>query len=250
VSNPFPASDPSPPERDVPPGWPGATTAPTVDDLTNLQRRLVYEVSGNPDTAAVLFAEHPPGVTIGREGSRLQVRLTDDELVARRLPLAFVPRGGGAMLHAPGQVTCYPILPLAAFGVTPGAYVRTLLRLTSGVLAASGVPAEASEPEVAVRARGRRVAHVGVAVRNGVSLFGVVINVAPDLEPFRTLDLDDTGTMTSMQRECDVRLSPHSVRQRLLNAVCDEFSLRRAVVPNRRPLAILHLTRHAFAHRR
>lgn len=248
MSNPFPPSEP-PRDRGTSVEWVGAAAAPTVEDLTNLQRRLVYEVSGEPDSAAVLFADHPPGVTIGREGSRLQVRLSDEELVARRLPLAFVPRGGGAMLHAPGQVTCYPILPLAAFGVTPGEYVRTLLRLTAGVITASGVPAEANESEVTVRVRGRRVAHVGVAVRNGVSLFGVVVNVAPDLEAFRILDLDDTGPMTSMQRESDTRLSPHAVRQRLLNSICDRFSLRRVVVPNRRPITVLRLTRHAFAHR-
>ena len=221
-----------------------------IDDLTTLQRRLVYEVSGTPDGAAVLFADHPRAITIGREGSRLQVRRTDDELTAHSLPLRFVPRGGGAMLHLPGQVTCYPILPLAAFGVTPGEYVRTLVRVTARVVAASGLPAEPSESEVTVRVRGRRVAHIGVAVRGGVSLFGVVLNVCPDLDLFRFLDADgDPTPMTSMQRECDARVTPLVVRQRMANALSDAFSLRRVLVPNRRPHALIHLTRHALAQR-
>jgi lipoyl(octanoyl) transferase len=221
-----------------------------VEELTTLQRRLVYEVSGQPETARVLFCEHPSALTIGRHGSRLQVRLTDEELIARKLPLLFVPRGGGAMLHTPGQVTCYPILPLARYGVSPGEYVRTLLQLTTTAITASGVPVEANENEVSIRVRGRRVAHLGVGVRNGVSLFGVVVNVVPDLELFRGIAVDDDPLlMTSMQRESSVRVTVSAVQQHLLEGLCDRFSLRRMVMPNRGPITLLHLTRQPFPHR-
>jgi lipoyl(octanoyl) transferase len=229
--------------------WLARPNPPSVDELTTLQRRLVYEVSGAPGSAAILFCDHPTGITIGREGSRLQVHPTDAQLVARKLPIHFVPRGGGAMLHLPGQITCYPILPLVQFGISPGEYLRTLVRLTATVISASDVPAEPCENEITVRVRGRRVAQIGVAVRNGVSLFGIIINTAPDLEPFRDLEVDgDPIQMTSMQRETTARISPYALRQKLLNALCDEYSLRRETVPNHRPIALLHLKRHAFAH--
>lgn len=246
----FPPFQPEPPDRGDAVEWLAAAADPTVDGLTTLQRRLVYEVSGRAGEAAVLFVDHPPAVTVGREGSRVQVRWTDAELTALKLPLAFVPRGGGAMLHLPGQITCYPVLPLDRFGVSPGEHVRTLVRITAAAVAASGVPADADEADVTVRVRGRRVAHVGAAVRNGVSLFGVVVNFSPDLEPFRDVRVDgDPAPMTSMQRETDLRVSPPAVRQRLLNALCDRFSLRRVVVPYRRPITLVTTARHAFAHR-
>ncbi len=222
----------------------------SVDELTTAQRRLVYEVSGHPAVPAVLFADHPPGVTVGREGSRLQVRLTDAQLVARKLPLAFVPRGGGAMLHLPGQATCYPILPLSEFGVSPGEYARALVNIAAAVVAKYDLPVEADEQAVTVRVRGRRIAHVGAAVRNGVSLFGLVINVSPDLEPFRDIDVDgDPTPMTSLQRESIARVTLAAVRQRLMTAVCDRFALRRGIVPTRRPLSTLYTTRYAFTRR-
>lgn len=250
MSSPF--SQPEPPaDRTASVEWLAPAGELTVDGLTTLQRRLVYEVSGATDSAAVLFADHPAGVTVGREGSRLQVKWTDEELTALRLPLMFVPRGGGAMLHLPGQLTCYPIVPLDRFGVSPGEYARMLVKLVADAITAAGVPAEPCEADVTVRVRGRRVAHVGAAVRTGVSLFGVVVNVAPDLEPFRDVLVDgDPTPMTSMQRESDARISAHALRQRLLNSICDLFALRRVVVPHRRPVSVLHLTRHAFAHRR
>ena len=34
-----------------------------------LQRRLVYQVSGEPTAAALVLCEHPPLITVGRHGS-------------------------------------------------------------------------------------------------------------------------------------------------------------------------------------
>ncbi len=220
-----------------------------VPGLTTLQRRLVYEVSGAGGSAAVLFAEHPRAVTIGREGSRADVRHTDAELTALSLPLHFVPRGGGAVLHLPGQITLYPVLPIQSFGVSPGEYVRTLAGCLAAVAGGYGLPVETDD--LAVRVKGRRVGHVGAAVRNGVTLFGVVLNVNPDLELFRQVCVDgDPMPMTSLQRETPLRITPHAVRQKLLDLLCDRFALRRAVAPARRPFSVLHLARHAHARRR
>jgi lipoyl(octanoyl) transferase len=230
--------------------WVDPSAPLTVEQLTTLQRRLVYDVSGSPGSAAVLFCDHPPAVTVGREGSRADVRMSDADLVAHSLPLHFVPRGGGALLHLPGQVTCYPVLPIHQFDITPGEYVRRLVRAAAGVAVAYSLPVEADETDLSVRVRGRRFAHVGAAVRNGVTLFGVVLNVTPDLEPFRHVHVDaDPTPMTSLQRESTLRVTPHAVRQKLLNALCDAFGLRRAVAPARRPFSVLQLSRHAYARR-
>ena len=45
-----------------------------------------------------------------------------------------------------------------------------------------------------VRINGRRVAHVGVAVRDCVGCFGLVINADPDLELFRDVRCDGDPT--------------------------------------------------------
>lgn len=248
MTDPVPNDEPA--ERSDRTEWIDPTAPLTVDQITTLQRRLVYDVSGTSGTGAVLFCEHPTAVTVGREGSRTDVRLSDAELVAQNWPLHFVPRGGGAMLHLPGQVTCYPVLPIEAFGLTPAEYVGRLLRAVASVATGYTLPVEMDEVEVSLRIRGRRFGHVGVGVRNGVTLFGVVLNVNPDLEPFRHVNVDaDPLPMTSLQRESTLRITPHAVRQKLLNAVCDAFALRRAVAPARRPFSVLTLSRHAYARR-
>lgn len=221
-------------------------TLPVGDALT-LQRRLAYEIGGVPHTAAVVVCEHPYGVTIGRNGSRAHVRLTAAKLAARRWPVDYVGRGGGCVLHAPGQVACYPILPLQTLGLTPAAYVATLTRLVGNLVSGFGVTPAVDEASQAVRANGRRVASFGVAVRDWVTTFGFVVNVAPDLAYYRDVDCDgDPLPMTSLQRECPGRVRVATVRQRLLELLAGRFRLGRVSVFHSHPTMVPRAPRHAL----
>src|SRR5206468_3857502 len=44
----------------------------TVDfeEMLRVQRRLLYDVAADRDRAVLILCEHPPGVRVGREGSR------------------------------------------------------------------------------------------------------------------------------------------------------------------------------------
>ena len=217
------------------------------DDAVALQRRLAYDVAGEPRTATVIFCEHPHGITIGRDGSRAHVRLTNEKLAARRWPVQYVGRGGGCVLHAPGQVACYLVLPLQALGLTPTAYARQIVRVVADVATGLGAGVVADESTLAVRANGRRLASFGVAVRDWVTSFGFVLNVAPDLEWFRDVDCDgDAAPMTSLQRECPGRVRVAAVRQRLLELLAERFRFCRVSVFHSHPSMTPRAPRHAI----
>lgn len=218
-----------------------------LPDAVALQRRLAYDVGGDDGTGAVILCNHPPGVAVGRHGSRAEVLPDDAELAARGWPVRWLAEGGGAMLHLPGQVACYPVLPLAPFGLTPAAYVAELARLVAGVVATFGVAPTVDLHGTAVRVAGRRVGQIGVAVRNGVTAGGVVLNVHPDLAPFRLIrPAGDHRPMTSLQRECRQPVRPAAVRQRLLDALTTRFA-RRLAVFHHHPSLPAKPVRHAFA---
>src|SRR5262249_1326980 len=86
----------------------------TVDfeAMLSLQRRLVFDVSGDRDQAILLLCEHPPLISVGRQGSRSHIQYDPRDLHVRGWPVRWVNRGGGALLHAPGQLAIYSILPL------------------------------------------------------------------------------------------------------------------------------------------
>src|SRR5260370_7169288 len=91
-----------------------------------LQRRLHFEVCENRTQAALMLCEHPPAISVGRQGSHAHIRWTGEEVVPRRLPVRWVNRGGGCVLHLPGQLAVYPILPLDRLGLDVADYLRRL----------------------------------------------------------------------------------------------------------------------------
>src|SRR5438132_90279 len=66
------------------------------------QRRLVYEVRGDRDQAALVLCEHPRLLSIGRHGSWAHIQGGMEESRRRRWPVRWVNRGGGCLLHLPG----------------------------------------------------------------------------------------------------------------------------------------------------
>ncbi len=219
------------------------------DAFLALQRRLVYDTAGDRDTAALILCEHPSGITIGREGSAVHVRPGTAELAARDWPVRWVSRGGGAMLHQPGQVACYPVFALDALNLTAGRYVTELQAVAVDLCREFGIEAIPDPERPGVRANGRRIAHVGVAVHDCVSCFGLVINVNPDLSPFWDVRCDgDPEPMTSLQRESPQRVRVAGVRQRLLELIATRFGFTRVSVFHNHPAALPRPTRHAFPH--
>jgi lipoyl(octanoyl) transferase len=189
------------------------------------QGRLTHEVVNNRGSAALIFCEHPPGITVGRQGSWAHIRCDTEGLRERRWRVRWVNRGGGCLLHAPGQLAIYPILPLDRFGLGLRAYLEQLQQVLIQLLDDFGVCGETRTDLPGVWVGARPVAGVGVAVRDWVSYYGAALNVGPDLEPFRLVRWGgaDAEAMTSLERERRGPLRPALVRERLLEHFAGRF---------------------------
>ncbi len=198
------------------------------DAALALQRRLVYQAAGAPGQAALLLCEHPPLITIGRHGSRAHILCEADELRARRWLVRWVNRGGGCVLHVPGQLAVYPVLGLKQFGLGLQEYLRRLQTVVCALLDDFQIVGSARPGSGGVWVGERPIAVAGVAVCNWVAYYGVAFNVNPDLEPFRRVHCGGPGggTMTSLERERRAPLSPALVRERFLEhfAACFGFA--------------------------
>ena len=153
------------------------------------------------------------------------------------------------MLHLPGQVACYPIFALDSWNITPGRFVRELLGLAVELAAEfdiAGIP-DYDRPGVVVG--GRRMIHVGVAVRSGVTSYGLIVNVNPDLAPFWEVRCDgDSAPMTSLARESPHRVRITTVRQRLVERLSARFGFDRVSVFHTHPAALPPTRPHAIPH--
>ena len=194
-----------------------------------LQHRLVFDIASNRSTSTLLLCQHPPLITVGRQGSRAHILCDREELQARHWRVRWVNRGGGCILHTPGQLAIYPILALDRLGLGVQDYLDRLHSVLIALLDDFNIRAERRPSQPGVWAARRPIASVGVAIRDWVAYYGAALNINPDLQPFRFVQTAGPagGTMTSIECERHGPLRPAFVRERLLEHFSDRFRIPR-----------------------
>ena len=193
------------------------------------QRRLQYEISGDRRHTALVLCEHPPLITVGRQGSRAHILCESQELRSRRWQVRWVNRGGGALLHLPGQVAMYPIVPLDHFGLGLEDYLRRLYLVGLSLLADFDIEGIIHPQLPGIQVGNRLIGAAGVAVRDWVATFGLYLNLNPALDLFRQVrwGSEREPPMTSLERERRGRVRPAFVRQRLVEHFANHFACGR-----------------------
>jgi lipoate-protein ligase B len=158
-------------------------------------------------------------------------------LVSNRLDVRWVSRGGGCVLHAPGQLAVYPIVPLERFGWSVGEYLK---RFQAGLVASlEGFRmALTVRPErYGIWARSGQLVTMAAAVRNWVSWQGAFINVAPPMDLVRkVLDPVDHVPMSSLAVERQQVIKMTDLRTRLVPALAGAFECDRFQIYTGHPL--------------
>ena len=113
---------------------------------------------------------------------------SSSQLASRRLDLRWVSRGGGCILHAPGQLAIYPLMPLAWHGWSVGRYMQWLHQTLLHTVRQLGFPGRAEPGRFGVWGRSGQLAACGVAVRHGVTFHGAFLNVDPHMDLVRLVD--------------------------------------------------------------
>ena len=202
---------------------------PFADCLT-LQKRLVYEISGRDDgQMALLLCEHPPLITIGRGGSAGDVDRTSGLVRHQQIPIRWVNRGAGSMLHVPGQLAIYPVVPLRWHGLNVAEYLNRLQQAILHMFAELGIQGKTNPGRHGIWGRTGQLAAVGIAVQNWTSYFGAYINVSPSLGAFRIVETDRVGhtRMSSLVAERGPRVKMASVREAVVRHLAESFDCPR-----------------------
>ncbi|MHA7238992.1 lipoyl(octanoyl) transferase LipB [Arthrobacter sp. TMS1-12-1] len=191
-----------------------------------MQKALHARVVEGSAPSTVLLLEHAAVYTAGK-------RTEEHERPFDGTPVVPVDRGGKLTWHGPGQLVGYPILALRD-PARIAEYVHTLeeaiiislrqfgidgLRIDgrSGVwLAATG-----TQPA-------RKIAAIGIRVKNRVTMHGFAVNCSNDLAPFQQIvpcGIADAG-VTSISSECGRTVTPAD----LVSSIEDELRKNEAVL--------------------
>jgi lipoate-protein ligase B len=162
-----------------------------------LQERLRRQVAERNDgQIIVLMCEHPEVITIGRGGRPSDVSARG-ALRSREIDTHWVSRGGGTLVHCPGQLAVYPIVPLRWHGLFLGDYLHRLQTALAGTLAELGVQIHVPPGRFGVWGRTGQIASIGVAVRDWVTSHGAFINVSPAMGLFRLVQSDPLASSSA-----------------------------------------------------
>jgi lipoyl(octanoyl) transferase len=164
----------------------------------------------------IWFVEHSPVFTLGLNGKPEHV------LAAGDIPVINIDRGGQVTYHGPGQIVVYPLVNLRRQRLGVRGLVMALEQAVIDTLAGYGIEAAARRDAPGVYVDGRKVAALGLRVRNGCSYHGLAFNVNMDLEPFTRINpcgyeglevtqvanLGGPGELEAVRRD----LEPHLLR--------------------------------------
>ncbi len=195
------------------------------DAAMALQERLVDEISGRSDRLGTLIiCEHPPIVTIGREGRITDLPVDTRDFTSRMMEVRRVNRGGGTLVHAPGQVVAYPILPMDRLGCSFSNFRTRLQAATVATVAELRVTAHPTETPHGTTCRCGQFSWVGASVRDGVSHHGLFMNVSPVLDTVRLVrSTADRVKISSLSMQRMEPVPMQKVREALVRHIADQF---------------------------
>lgn len=149
-----------------------------------IQEALVQLRAAGETGDWLLYPDHPPVLTVGRNPSEGNVLADPDTLRRHGIEVFEVARGGDVTWHGPGQLVGYLICDLDSRGRDLHRFLRGVEQSLIEALAALGIEGERVAGRTGVWVRGEKIASIGIAVRRWVSYHGFALNVAPDLRFF------------------------------------------------------------------
>ena len=153
--------------------------------VLELQRSLARgRIAGELEDDLLLLVEHEPVVTLGRGTRPQNIPLGAPALARKAVEVHEVERGGDVTFHGPGQLVGYPILDLRRHRADLHWYLRSLETALIAGLDTLGITAGTNPGFTGVWTRGRKIASIGIHVKQWITYHGFALNVSTDLTYF------------------------------------------------------------------
>ena len=200
-------------------------------EVLELQRTLCRQrIAGEIEEDILLLVQHEPVITLGRGTRPQSLPLSRSELEQRGIAVFEVERGGDVTFHGPGQLVGYPIINLRQHREDLHWYLRQLEGGLIGGLKMLGIEAEPNPGLTGVWTGGRKVASIGIHVKQWVTFHGFALNVHTDLSYFDLIvpcgirDVSMTSVARELRRADSLPLWEET-RQAVITGVSTAFDL-------------------------
>ena len=151
-------------------------------EVFDLMRKFTLERPPNQQDELWVL-EHFPVFTLGINTNPEHIPKEQEQI-----PLVQSDRGGQITYHGPGQLIAYPLLDLKRIGIRVKDLVTLLESTVIFLLNDYGHESYGEHSRRGVYVKGKKIASLGLKVRNGFCYHGVALNVNLDLTPFRSIN--------------------------------------------------------------
>jgi len=175
------------------------------------QHQVFKAVMASYLDSAVIFCQHDPVITLGRQAHQNNILVSKELLGQRKIQLQEIERGGDVTYHGPGQVTIYPICNLNFFKKDIHWFLRQLEGAVIDFLGNFGIIGERKPGFTGVWICNQKIASIGIAIRHWITFHGISINIKQDdLANFSLIrpcgmDIKMTSLETLLGREVSIQ---------------------------------------------
>jgi lipoyl(octanoyl) transferase len=152
-----------------------------------LQRlNAILEGKGNE---ALYLLEHPPVITLGRQGGLENLILSEDQLEKQGIKVVKTRRGGNITCHYPGQLVVYPVMHIEKRRGGIKKFFSDMEETAIRTAKTFGVEAGRSEGRPGVWTEKGKLCSIGIGVRKWVTYHGLSFNISRDMSLFNAINL-------------------------------------------------------------
>ncbi|RUR11985.1 lipoyl(octanoyl) transferase LipB [Legionella sp. km772] len=126
--------------------------------------------------------EHHPVYTQGQAGKPEHI------LNSNSIPIIQSDRGGQVTYHGPGQLVAYVLVDLIRLNIGVRTLVTQLEQVLISTLARYEIEGVVKCGAPGVYVGEKKIASIGLRVKNGRSYHGIALNVNMDLKPFKDIN--------------------------------------------------------------
>ena len=157
------------------------------------------------------ITEHPPVYTLGL--NRKDVRMPS----RADIPVVNTDRGGKITYHGPGQIVIYVLIDLQRKGINVRQLVSALENSVVSLLAECNIDSSARADAPGVYVQDKKIASVGLRLKNQCCYHGLSLNANMDLSPFNAIDpCGYKGLEVTQLKDLGVELPQTEIESKLL----------------------------------
>ncbi len=196
------------------------------DSALDIQYNILEKRQKDDIGDTLILVEHPPVITIGRNGKETNVVASDEYLKSQGVAVFDTNRGGDVTYHGPGQIVGYPIIKLKEQGIGVRDFVKGLEEIFIKLLRETcNIEAGRDSENTGVWVGNDKITAIGLAVKRGVTMHGFAFNVNTILEHFLLIvpcGIVGKG-VTSIEKLSGKKADFEEMNKRVIEYFCSEF---------------------------